>query len=193
MSEIFSSTQDRFSVAVDIARTVAQDAEIQRIRWELNAFSRNEAQVGFFATRGILRSLPISYLWGIQGPGEYSNGKRKRVESLLAANGMCFLQERPVSSVLVPSNSDTWFAALVDGHNRARYAPKFGIRHTTTHIVSLSQLAEHLSCNTDTLADVFIELASCAIGNFQKINPKVATPYTITGTEIDAFGLQPLL
>ncbi len=102
----------------------------------------------------------IGYLNGIQPPVEYTEEKRKKIEELYRiyiemGDINLLTRDFPVISCAVPNLNVTdslfdlalmelipdidYNLAIIDGHHRVRYGPKYGIRDFYCSVYSLTQ------------------------------------------------------
>ena len=73
---------------------------------------------------------PVSHLWGRQTPGEYSHQTERFIKTMYASSyGFDWLLQHPIwlyacTDYVFDHNNKL---IIIDGHHRARYAPKYGI------------------------------------------------------------------
>ncbi len=104
----------------------------------------------FRSEGGVRVMVPIKILSGTQNGEAYSQSRRRYVENQMRTNGVQFLQENPIQACFIPSDGDqngNQFGrlAILEGHHRARYAPKYGISKVPTAIFTLEQTARVLN------------------------------------------------
>lgn len=87
--------------------------------------------------------IPQRYLFPRQGHDEYGQSKRKKVELEFRRNPH-YMDENPVIvSVLQYKNSTV--IAIIDGHHRVRYAPKYGVKDIPCVVLDIEELVYTLN------------------------------------------------
>lgn len=87
--------------------------------------------------------IPQRYLFSRQGHDEYGQSKRKKVELEFKRNPN-YMEDNPVIvSILQYENSTV--IAIIDGHHRVRYAPKYGIKDIPCVVLSIEELVYTLN------------------------------------------------
>ncbi len=109
--------------------------------------------------------INIAHLNGIQPPDEYSEAKNKKIEELYKAyqamgNSTQLTRDFPIICCAVPNLkvADPMFEqvllelipdteynlAIIDGHHRVRYGPKYGVDNFYCLVYPLSQILLHM-------------------------------------------------
>lgn len=111
-------------------------------------------------------TVPQRVVFGIQPREEYRNGSTKRVKSELSRAGIEFLQANPVFIVALWSSNEKLRLVLVDGHHRARYAPRYGIRDLPCEVSFVESLEAVAKYAPNTLAPVLLGWMDDTLASF---------------------------
>lgn len=99
---------------------------------------------------GVRLMIPRGYIFGTQEKGEYDSSKNRSInktklaKKALKEGGINYLKENPVILCTLPGENALQLA-LVDGHHRTRYAPRYGIRTIPSIILTAEQTAPILT------------------------------------------------
>lgn len=118
-------------------------------------------------------TVPQRVVFGIQPREEYRNGSSKRVKAELNQHGREFLERNPVFVVAVWSSLDLLRLILVDGHHRARYAPRYGIRELPCEVSLVESLEAVTNYAPASLAPALLSWVEDTMASFgrQDIQP----------------------
>lgn len=100
---------------------------------------------------GIYTEIPVGLLWPTQPVEHYRRPSTRYVIQILSMQGSRFLRDNPISVILV-SNSHL---AIYDGHHRARFAPKFGIRMIPSLVTDINTVAEVFNRDGGRESEIF--------------------------------------
>lgn len=111
-----------------------------------------------FFEEAVKVQIPLDFIWGTQTPNEYSMSKTKSIRKGVSEYGRQFYFDHPIIAGLLSYEKGS-VLFLVNGHHRAREAPRFKILAIPCLVYSLPLLAE-LANKTELKFKEEIEIAT---------------------------------
>lgn len=125
-----------------------------------------------FQEHGTYVTIPVKLLKPTQPLEHFRNKSTSYVTQILNQEGIEFMRENPIHVVLFPNLTCTE-AAIDDGHHRARFAPKFGIRAIPSLVIDISTVARMLNRDEQIERARYEYDIDMAINSFaQKLGPE---------------------
>ncbi|MBI2442957.1 MAG: hypothetical protein HYV40_03550 [Candidatus Levybacteria bacterium] len=154
-----------------------------------NQLAKVEAEMGPIARL----TVPVHFLHGIKGPGHFKYRSLKHVDGAYREykDSSQMLKTSPIEAVFFPY-ADGGCAAIIQGHHRARRAPKNGVTVAPTLVLTLAQGARLLNLSNEypttgpyteeTLMKDLVAWTTIARQEFLQAGmPDVKEPHIISG------------
>lgn len=123
--------------------------------------------------------IPQYFLFGRQRRDEYTKKSMTWMDNTIKNEGAQYLDQNPVASVVIyDAQSQLAQLVLIDGHTKARLAPKYGIRELPGKLVMFEDLVQYTNVAPHVVFQAIENGVAEAFDSFRNV-PQHKNPHNL--------------